>query len=126
MHLRTNPILAAAVAACALFATHRQLAAATPISYTSGAYLQNFDTLPNSPGQVGGRFSRAWSQRCSQQHRRRHPRLGLCPACLRRNFSDSHDRDHADFASAHGVAVPEPTAMAMLLLPVVILSRRRR
>ena len=50
MDRRTARILAAAIAASALF-TARQSTAATPISYTGGDYTQNFDTLPNSPGQ---------------------------------------------------------------------------
>jgi autotransporter-associated beta strand protein len=52
MHHRTNRILAAAVAACALFASTCNFSAAAPITYTGGDYTQNFDSLPNANGNT--------------------------------------------------------------------------
>jgi autotransporter-associated beta strand protein len=52
MHRRTDRILAAAVAACALFASTCNFAVAAPIAYTGGDYVQNFDSLSNTPGNT--------------------------------------------------------------------------
>ncbi len=51
MQNRTRKVLATAVAACALFALAGR-AAAAPISYTGGDYVQNFDTLSNVNGEA--------------------------------------------------------------------------
>src|SRR5258706_14128810 len=51
MQNRTKRVLASAVAACALFAVSRG-AISAPISYSGGDYVQNFDSLPNTPNNT--------------------------------------------------------------------------